>query len=611
MGIPSMLHWQSTPYAFPLAIAAGASITLVCLAWRRRSARIAATFGLFMLGVSEWLLGYIWEVSSIDLPSKILAGKAQYLGIVVVPAAWLLFALQYTGRTRWITRRNLLLLTIEPLCMSFLVWTNEWHRLVWSQTSLQPIGSFTLMRVTHGMGFWVHAAYSYLLTGLGTLLIVRALLRSPQLYRGQAWALLIGAIAPWLANALYLLRLNPFPHLDLTPFAFTVTGIAMAWGLFRFRLLDIVPVARDAVIEGMSDGVMVLDIQNRIVDLNPAAQQMIGWDATAIGQPVMQVLAQWPHLLQQYGNLLEAHAEISLGTGADERCFDLRISPLTDSYDRLTGRLIVWRDITERKQAEAKLQAAKEAAEAANRAKNTFLANMSHELRTPLNAVIGYSELIQEELEEMGHDEYSPGLETIRRSGHHLLVLISDILNFSKIEAGKMDLYIETFDLASLVQEVVATIYLSLRENDNKIQVNLAPDLGLMQADLMKVRQVLCNLLNNATKFTRQGLITLTVYKSKTSAAIGAATDLDCFIFEVADTGIGITPEQMQQIFQPFTQADASTTRRYGGTGLGLSLSRRFCHMMGGDITVSSEFGQGSVFTICLPTQVNSDIPPE
>ncbi|MBD2124261.1 histidine kinase N-terminal 7TM domain-containing protein [Trichocoleus sp. FACHB-262] len=602
-----MLRWQSTPYAIPLLIAAGVSITLVYLAWRRRSASIANTFALFMLGVSQWLLGYIWELSSSDLASKVLAGKVQYFGIVVVPAAWLLFALQYTGRTKWMTRRNLLLLTIEPLVMSLLVWTNEWHRLIWFQTELEQISSYTLLSVTHGIGFWIHAAYSYLITGLGTVLVVQALLRSPQLYRGQAWALLIGAIAPWLANALYLLRLNPFPHLDLTPFAFTVTGAATAWGLFRFRLLDIVPVARDAVIESMSDGVMVLDLQNRIVDLNPAAQQMIGWNAAAIGQPAMRVLAQWPHLLQEYGNLLEAHTEISFGTGEDERCFDLRISPLTDSYRRLTGRLIVWRDVTERKQAEAKLQAAKEAAEAANRAKNTFLANMSHELRTPLNAVIGYSELIQEELQEMGHEEFASGLETIGRSGHHLLALISDILNFSKIEAGKMDLYVETFDLATLVEEVVATIYLSLRENDNKLQVNLAANLGSMQADLMKVRQVLCNLLNNATKFTQQGLITLTVYKSQTRLAIGAATSSDCFIFEVADTGIGITPEQMQQIFQPFTQADASTTRRYGGTGLGLSLSRRFCQMMGGDITVASEFGQGSVFTICLPTQVNSD----
>lgn len=604
-----MLRWQSTPYAVPLIIAAGVSITLVYLAWRRRSASIANTFALFMLGVSEWLLGYIWELSSIDLPSKVLAGKAQYLGIVVVPVAWLLFALQYTGRTKWMTRRSLLLLTLEPLAISLLVWTNEWHRLVWSQTELQQISSFTLMSVTHGIGFWIHAAYSYLLTGLGTLLIVRALLRSPQLYRGQAWALLIGAIAPWFANALYLLRLNPFPHLDLTPFAFTVTGVAMAWGLFRFRLLDIVPVARDAVIESMSDGVMVLDLQNRIVDLNPAAQKMIKWNTAAIGQPATRVLAQWPHLVQQYGNLLKAHTEITLGTGENERCFDLRISPLTDSYNRLTGRLIVWRDVTERKQAEARLQAAKEAAEAANRAKNTFLANMSHELRTPLNAVIGYSELIQEELQEMGHEEFTPDLEAIRRSGHHLLVLISDILNFSKIEAGKMDLYIETFDLASLVQEVITTIYLSLRENNNKLQVNLASDLGLMQADPMKVRQVLCNLLSNATKFTQQGLITLTVYKSKTNLATGAGTGSDCFVFEIADTGIGITPKQMQQIFQPFTQADASTTRRYGGTGLGLSLSRRFCHMMGGDITVASEFGQGSLFTVCLPTNVNSNAP--
>ena len=347
------MHWQYNPYVLPLLIAAAVSVALAFYAWRRRPASGAAPVALLMLAVAVWQLGYALEMGSAEVPSKLFWARVQYLGIAMVPVTWLAFALQYTGWEKWLTRRNVALLTIMPVATLLLLWTNDLHGLFHGDIRLNTIGPFSVLDATYGVWFWVDVAYSYLLLLLGTLLLIQALTRSPHLYRRQVGVLLIGAFAPWVADLLSMSGLSPFYPLDLTPFAFTLTGLAVAWGLFRFQLFDIVPVARDAVIESMSDGVMVLDAQNRIVDLNPAAGRIVGCPATeAIGQPAAQVLYSRPDLVERYRDVTEAHEEIVLGEGEAQRCFDLRISPLYDRRGRLTGRLVVLRDITERKRAE-------------------------------------------------------------------------------------------------------------------------------------------------------------------------------------------------------------------------------------------------------------------
>ena len=261
----------------------------------------------------------------------------------------------------------------------------------------------------------------------------------------------------------------------------------------------------------------------------------------------------------------------------------------------------------------------------ASQHKSRFLANMSHELRTPLNAIIGYSEMLQEEAEEVGDEAYIPDLQKVNAAGKHLLGLINDILDLSKIEAW-MDLYLETFEVGQLVRDVEAIVRRLAEKNANRLVIECADDLGTMHADQTKVRQVLFNLLSNAAKFTDHGTVELRVAREETPPpaplpAAGEGSESDgfplstawregvrggAFTFAVTDTGIGMTEEQLGRLFEAFSQAEASTRSKYGGTGLGLAISRDFCRLMGGDLIVESVYGHGSTFTVRLPVVVEA-----
>jgi PAS domain S-box-containing protein len=314
------------------------------------------------LAVAVWSLAYALELVNTDLPTILFWDSIAWLGSAFTPTLWLIFALQYTGRTKWLTRRNTAILMVEPLLTLLLVWTNQFHGLVEDNITLDTHGPFVGLDVTYGVWYWINIAYSYLLLFIGAVLIcmlIQSMMRSAHLYLGQAGALLIAVLAPWVGNALTISGLSPFPDLDLTPFAFTISGLAIGWSLFRFRLLDIIPMAREAVIESMRDAVIVLDEQDRIVDLNPAAQRLaVRTVSRTVGRSFIQVFADWPELVKHCSGVTNASAEIVQGEGETPRYFDLSISPLyrRNGNRAVAGRLIVLNDITEYKQAEKALR---------------------------------------------------------------------------------------------------------------------------------------------------------------------------------------------------------------------------------------------------------------
>jgi len=354
----------------------------------------------------------------------------------------------------------------------------------------------------------------------------------------------------------------------------------------------------DDIIRNMKDTLIVVDRNEKIRTVNRALLRLLGYtEAEMVDQPFSMISGGIP---DEALKTLSAQATFeTVYRAKDGREIPMSFSTgvLKNAEGQASGMIAVAQDITARKRQEKELKEAKVAAEAANATKSQFLATMSHELRTPLNAIIGYTEMMTEEAEDNGHDEYLPDLKKVHSSAKHLLALINDVLDLSKIEAGKMDLYLETVEVKPLIEDVVAVVAPLVDKKANKLSVNLGPNLGTIHADVTKVRQSLFNLLSNASKFTERGTITLDVYRSWQQGS-------EIFHFIVSDTGIGMNKEQLGRMFQAFTQADASTTRKFGGTGLGLVISRNFCQMMGGDITVESEEGKGTKFTIVLPVVV-------
>ncbi len=618
------MHWQYTPYMLPLVIAAAISAAVALMAWRRRRVPGATTLLVFMLAVVEWSLVNVLELGSPELEAKLFWANLEYLGIVIIPVMWLVFALQYTGREKYLTYRNLAFLLIIPAVTFFLVWTNSLHGLMRYNIRLDASGPFSVVTKTYGIWFWVNAAYSYGLLFVGTVMLLQVLFRSSRLYRGQTVALLIGALAPWVGNVLYISGFSPIPRLDVTPCAFAVSGLAVAWGLLRFRLLDIVPTARHAVVEGMGDGVIVLDAQSRIVDVNPAAQRIIGRTTSeVIGQLAKRVIPYLPGLVQHHRQAKEVEAEIALGKGEAQCHYSLLISPLPNRR----GYLVVLRDVTRQKKAEKKLKQYQERLEVLveertsrlkktlrdlenemgerkmaeslireqnerlkelDRMKSEFLATAAHELRTPLTSILGFSEILVER--KLDEEKRTRFLETINKEARDLADIVDDLLDVSSIEAGTgFEIRKAPIDFKEVLLKSINLI--KGQTDQHTFKVNIPDDLPEIEADKNRMYQVMENLLNNAVKFTPEGgEVTVSIEGGRDELKIS-----------VADGGIGIPEEDLPHVFDRFYRASNAARAAIRGTGLGLGIVKYIVESHAGRVLAQSKPGRGSTFSFTLP----------
>lgn len=378
--------------------------------------------------------------------------------------------------------------------------------------------------------------------------------------------------------------------------------------LVNWRLSEGARSRTELLLTSAGEGIFGLDLQGRITFVNPAAARMLGWESQKLTGQSSNMIFNHPQT--DTAVAVQSHHPIisTLGGGANQQAEDESFrradgtelpveytsTPIRER-NSVVGAVVMFRDISERKRMR-ELQLAKDSAEAANRAKSLFLAHMSHELRTPLTAILGYSELLELQIQRHGYSGLTNEITRIQGAGKNLLALINNILDLSKIEAGKAELHIEPFPVSMLIDDVTITARSLAAMHNNTLEIRTTGDLGIIHADLMKLRQVLLNLLANACKFTEHGKVSLDVRR-----VLPNNSTSEHLVFAIHDTGIGIAPEQQQLLFQEFTQAEGGIARKYGGSGLGLALSQRLCQLMGAEISVSSTPGQGSTFTVYFP----------
>lgn len=431
--------WQLNPYAIPLTISGCVALFVVAISLRQRRESRAGALALALLALfaSVWSFGYALELSTSDRELAVLLAKIEYIAIAGVPLAWFGFAQRYTGRDHWLRGWRLIALCVPPALTQVVVWTNELHGLFWTRIEPISLGDLIIFDYDYGPWFWVvHTAYSYACLAAASVLLFFSIFNTQRLYRLQLLALLIAIFTPWLVNLLFFFSLLPWPYLDLTPVAFTISSLAISLSVLRFRLLDIVPLARGLVLEQLSDRVMVVDSENTVVDINRAATESLHTRADmALGRPATELFARWLHIVLPYSERERVAEEVLLENENGRRWYELRIAPFHSRAGRLRGRVVLWREITDRKEAAAALLAAKEAAEAANRAKSVFLANLSQELRTPLASIQEAAERIELRIAEGDTQTLTADLAEIRAAGDHLLAMIRAILDQSRFEA--------------------------------------------------------------------------------------------------------------------------------------------------------------------------------
>lgn len=573
------------------------ALALYSLRFREIPAALPFSWAMFICAI--WTLAYAVDVVTFAQDVKLLIHRLRFTFAACQSPLWLIIAVYHTGRPQLLNRRRIAALFIIPAISIILVFTSGLHDLFTYNYRLSVSGPFPVLLYTGGPMQKLHFIYAHIIGLTAIALLARSMNRAKPLYFRQTLMFITAITIPQVVGILFLMGITPVRDFNATSSTFPFAGLLLAWALFRYRMFDVVPMAHGVVIENMRDSVLVLDALDRVVDFNSAAQRTLGFDAASVvGQPtdsILKLLRDFPEL---YKSNQPVEDKVSIGDGEDKRFFDCSIIPVEDAgKGGFLGRLIVLHDITE-------IRRAKELAEEATAAKSQFFANMSHEIRTPMNSIIGMTGLVLDTELSKEQREY---LEAVKYSGEALLSLLNDILDVSKMEAGKLELEEIDFDLDNLMETTVKTLSLQAKAKCLELQCQIQPDVPKsLKGDPAKLKQVLLNLIGNAVKFTEKGNILITVRKGVSQYALTTNPKL---LFEVSDTGIGIPKDRQDGIFETFSQTDGSIARRYGGTGLGLSISRQLVRKMGGEIWVESEQGKGSTFyfTACFGVSEKGD----
>ena len=601
------------PYILSFLFSVGIGI----FAWGRRTVVGASEMAAFTWAQASMTLGFIFELLSQNIEDKLFWDNIQFIGMFIGPLAFYMFAQSYTGKRLSSRRMILAIATIVIFFFLVMVFTNPFHHLVYTQAQIVPGFPFSSLVYTITPVFWVMLFFVYSLFFAGLYLMLGQLPRSPRIYRLQVLTILMGVLVILVGSFLFVSRNIPLFQRDVTPFLFIVSNLCLTWGLSRYQLLGVVPVAHHSILQSITDAVVVLDTRGRVIDMNASAEKLAGKPmAEVAGHAAQEIFRALPDLDEILSSESEVSREIEVLIGGNRITLDVRFSTLLDESRRRRGQVILLRDVSKMKQSEvelkqrtAQLEQANRKLEATNtrlhilsRAKDEFVSNVSHELRTPISNLKLYIDLLR--IRPENQERY---LQTLERETNRLEEMIESLLMLSRLDQERVAFRYQSVDLNDLVKEYIQDRYQLAEIRGLRLEWQEAPGLPRVRADRGLIGQVLSILLTNALNYTPEGgLVSVTTKTRQQAGQVWAG-------FTVKDTGRGIPEDEQKQIFSRFFRGSAAREAEVAGTGLGLAISKEIVTRHQGEMEVSSRGvpGMGAQFTVWLPAQLDLEEPFE
>jgi PAS domain S-box-containing protein len=573
----AIMHLPNNLFAITLILSGIVTLGVSWMIFKRTSGAIRC-FGYMMLTIAIWAISYGCELSSDRLSQMLFWINIEYIGISYLPPFWIVFVLGFTGKDNWLTKTNLLLIFSVPTITLLMVWTNALHHLHYSSVSVDNSGPFPLLSIKAAIWYRIHTIYFYLMVIAGILLIITRFRKADAFIKKQNRIILFGALVPWLVNILYLLNLRPFGHLDLTPFAFIASSLIIATGLLGFKLFDIVPIARGKIIEALQEGILVLDAQNRVIDINPEMRKIMGVRTDhIIGKKPEHLFPGFAELNDTVNDKDNSHIEIKM---ADGRFFSVTLTSLFERQTVYSGKIMLFRDITDRKQSEDKLHEL-------NQLKDRLFSIISHDLRAPLLSLMDILSMANNGM--VTDEEFRGYLPTLSKNIGYTSGLVENLLQWSKSQLEGTVINAIPFDIKDNATYIVNSFGQIAADKGVLLKSNILLA-TIVYADMDMIQAVLRNLVSNAIKFCSAG----------DKIIIDAEIKRDIATIWIADTGVGIAPDNIEKLFSTNNFTTRGTTNEQG-TGLGLLLCKDFIEKNNGIIWAESKQGHGSSFYFTLP----------
>lgn len=586
---------QLNIYTLILLVPAFISIALAIEAQKQRYAPRGRLFALAMLAIGVWSATYAMELASTTQNMMQFWLKLEYIAIPWVSLLMMLVVLNYSGIETTIKPTQIGYLSIIPLITMALAVTHEHHTFYYKHIELSNHGPIPLLKLEIGPWYYVHVFYSYVLNLYALGVLIRKLIHQRSLFRNQLIFLLVAVLVPLLSFTLYFAKLMPIKNIDPTPFAFTVSGMLMSVSILRFRMLDLLPIAREHVFRSMSDGLLVIDAKLRLVDCNPVADQIFRWKRTPFGKPVNELWKDYPELIDVSGRQGEESVELQILYPDLEKIYLVSTSDILNHKKVVVGKLLVVHDITHRYKLQETIRKSEERLRALNSEKDKLFSIIAHDLRSPISAFLSLTGLFIDDIEEMSREEMKEIALSMNRSAESLSGLLDNLLQWSRMQRNEVKTRPEVIDVKLLVERNLQIYSEAIQSKRLTVKSTLPDDLAVF-ADENMLNTILRNLISNAIKFTKKGGM----------VSVSAKTEINNMIsIEVSDTGIGMSKEMLDNLFALDSKSNRPGTEGEPSTGLGLILCRDFAERNNGKLAVSSTEGRGSTFNVILPSVKN------